>query len=428
MSVTTDRPATAPDGPRNAGDGGRRDLRLFLVGQVASVFGTTLTSAAVSLIAVARLGAGAREMSLIVVAGTLPALLFGPLCGVLLDRVRRPRRALITADLVAAAAVAACGLAAAVDVLTVAWLAGLTVVLNSVGIVVESLYFSHLHALGVDDPRTARGKLQSSEMLSRSIANTVGAPIAAALGAALLFLADVFTYLISACCLMLLKAPDTRAPREDTGRPGVLREFRDGVGVIRRHPLLSAFTAYLFLSALATSGITTQRAVFLLDTVGLPVALYTLPAVVATAVGAAGALYAPRLLARGVPPRTVLLWGLPAAAVSTAVLPLAGGGTPLVLLAMVLSTALPLLFGAAVNIALVGVINDEIGDQYFARITTLLGSVSTLAATLGALLGGSAGTALGVRSGIWVCVGIDLFAAVVLVLVARRPAPEEVRP
>ncbi len=88
-----------------------------------------------------------------------------------------------------------------------------------------------------------------------------------------------------------------------------------------------------------------------------------------------------------------------------------------------LSIALPLFFGGLANIALVTVIADDVGDSYFARITTLLGSVGTLANTAGALLGGVLGEALGTRGGIWTCVGVNLVAVAVLLAVAgRRPA------
>ena len=49
-------------------------------------------------------------------------------------------------------------------------------------------------------------------------------------------------------------------------------------------------TGYLLVGGVAAGGIAAQRAVFLLDDAELPVALYGVPAVAATLLGAAGAL------------------------------------------------------------------------------------------------------------------------------------------
>ncbi len=327
---------------------------------------------------------------------------------------------LIAADLVAAAAVGACAVAAFTGTLTVVWLMGLALVLRLVGLVVEGLYFSHLNALGVGDVGAARGRLQSSEMLARAVANSMAGPVVAVLGAALLFVADVLTYLLGSLCLMALRAPDRRTPRT-TARAGLRVEFAAGIVALRGNRLLSGFLAYVALGTLAMSGVAAQRAVFLLDDLELPLALYTLPAVVATVAGAAGAMYAPKLLARGVSARSILLWGLPAGTIGSAALPLAGGGPAGVLAAMVVSTAIPLMCGAAANIALVGVFDREVGDEFFGRVSALLGAVATLSGTLGAILGGVLGTAFGVRTGIGICVGLEGVGALALIAILRRP-------
>ena len=136
---------------------GTSDLRLYTIAQAASTFGSVLTSTAVAVAAVVVLHAGAHEVSLIVAGGMVPPLVLGLVAGVLLDRVTRPRRMLITADLLAALAVAACAAAASADALTVAWLAALSCVLGVVRVVVEGLYFAHLHTMGITDLRSARG-------------------------------------------------------------------------------------------------------------------------------------------------------------------------------------------------------------------------------------------------------------------------------
>ena len=246
----------------------------------------------------------------------VPPLVLGPIAGVLLDRVTRPRRMLILADLSAAAAVAACAVAAYGDVLSVAWLAGLSCALGLVRLVVEGLYFPHLNTMEVADLRQARGRLQSTTMLSRSAGASLGGSLVTAVGTATMFVGDVLTYLFSTCCLLRLKSADRREVHR-TDRPGMRAEFLDGVRVLSRHGLLAAVVGYLLVGGVASGGIAAQRAVFLLDDAGLPVALFGIPAVAATLLAAAGAVVAPRVLARGTSPTRMLLGGELAAAVGS---------------------------------------------------------------------------------------------------------------
>jgi MFS family permease len=405
--------ATAEAGP------GASDLRLYTVAQVASTFGSVLTSTAVAVAAVVVLHAGAHEVSLIVAGGMVPPLVLGPVAGVLRDRATRPRRMLIRADLVAAVAVAACAVAAWADALTVASLAALSCTLGVVRIVVEGLYFSHLRTMQIADLGRARGTLQSTTMLSRSAGASLGGPLVAAVGTTAMFVGDVLTYLFSTCCLLRLKSADHREVHR-TARPRVTAEFLDGMQVLGRHSLLAAMTGYLLVGGVAAGGIAAQRAVFLLNDAELPVALYGVPAVAATLLGAVGALVAPRALARGVSPTRMLLVGEVAAAAGTAALPMAGGSTVTVLMAACVGTAVPLFFGSAINIALVTVVGEDIGDGYFARVSALISTGATLANLLGALLGGVLGERIGARAGIWAFVGLDLVAVVVLAVVVGR--------
>jgi MFS family permease len=176
------------------------------------------------------------------------------------------------------------------------------------------------------------------------------------------------------------------------------------------------------LSSLGTNAVAGQRAVFLLDTLHLPVALFSVPVLAATLLGAAGSLLAPKLLAGRLTARRLLLICLPGSAISAAVLPAAGGPLWLILLMVMAATALPLFFGTAANLAVVSVLSDDIGDEFFGRVTTLLASVVTLASTLGALLGGVLGETFGVRTGIWLCQAFGFAAVAVFLVRARRGA------
>ncbi|MCT9933600.1 MFS transporter [Planotetraspora sp. A-T 1434] len=394
-------------------------MRLYLWGQATSAFGSTLTATATSVVAVAILDAGPRQVSLIVAAGTSPALLFGPILGVLADRVTRPRRTLILVDLACGVATLVCAVMAFSGLLSVLILSGTSFALGLAQVVTGALYFSHLRSLDVGDLSKARGKLQSSELLSRSVAASTAGPLVAGLGAALLFFLDALTYLVSALALGALRSPDRReAPTQ--ARAGLLRELRDGVTAVRTHGLLVAYTVYAVLVSVATSGTTAQRAVFLLDTLRLPVALYSVPAVAATLLAAAGTFVGSRLLSERLTARRLLVICLPAIAVCGFTLPAAQGPLWLAVTAVVFGMGLPVFFGAAANLALVGILSDDVGDEFFGRVGTLLGSVTTFASTLGALLGGVAGERFGVRGGLWLCQALIVLAAVIFLIWVRR--------
>ncbi|WP_214322621.1 MFS transporter [Nonomuraea sediminis] len=396
------------------------DLRLYLAGQSASVFGSSLTATATSVVAVTNLHATPREISFIVVSATIPALLFGPICGVLADRILRPRRVLVLIDLICGAVVLACAAAAFTGLLSVAVLCGVGFLIGLSQIFVFALYFTHLRSLdNVEDLGAARGRLQSSEMVSRAIAGTIAGPLLVAVGAPLLFLVDALSYAFSASCLRALRSPDRRTT-EPKPRTGILREMRAGVSVVLGNPLLTAFAVYAVVLNVATNGTLAQRALYLLDTLHLPVALYSAPMVVATLLGALGSLLAPKVLKRGIPPRRLMLACSLSSVVATTALPLAGGPLWSVLTLVTIGIALPGLFGAASNLALITILSDDIGDEYFGRMTTLMSSLVTLASAVGALLGGVLAERLGIREGIWVCQGIAFVAVTILLIAVRR--------
>lgn len=396
------------------------DLRRYLIAQVASTFGSTLTGTAASVVAVVGLGAGPHAASLIVLSAMIPPLVLGPVAGVLLDRVSRPRRLLLAADLLAAAAVLGCAASMSAGMLTLAGLAALSFVLGITRVVIEGSYFAHLTTLGVTDIGRARARLQSSTMMSRSVAASIAGPLVASAGAAAMFACDAVSYLFSAYCLTRLTAPDRRPARQ---RQGFGREFLDGIAALRGHPLLAALAVYMVVGGVAGGGITALRAVFLLREVSLPVALYGIPAVSATLCSAAGALLAPRALAGVDSTRRVLSIAVLGCAAGTLALPMATGPTATKLLAACLGAAVPMFFGALLNIALVTLVGDDVGDGYFARIGALLATGTTAASMLGAGFGGVFGERLGARTGIWAFVALDLAGSVVfLCTVGRMPS------
>src|SRR5215212_12241508 len=94
----------------------QRSFRHLWFGTTISAFGSEISGVAIPLIAVLLLGATSTQMGVLRAVGTCPALLFGFVAGVWIDRLRR-RLILIIADIGRALLLAVLPLAAIFGVL-----------------------------------------------------------------------------------------------------------------------------------------------------------------------------------------------------------------------------------------------------------------------------------------------------------------------
>lgn len=190
----------------------RRDMRLYLFGHTLSVFGDTALWLALAIWAKELTGSsGAAGMVMFFLAA--PQLI-SPLCGLLVDRVRR-RPLLIVANLATAAAV--------LPLLFVDG-AGDVWVLYAVT-AVYGLSFSVLGAGGsallatmlpVDELADANGVMQTAREGLRLVAPLAGAALFTAAGGAAVALLDVATFVIAATALALMRvAEPAPAPRDE---------------------------------------------------------------------------------------------------------------------------------------------------------------------------------------------------------------------
>jgi MFS family permease len=397
-----------------------QDFWLYLLGQTISTFGSVMTSVACSIVAVTVLHVGPAQVAAIVVGGNLPAVV-GPLIGTLMDRVLHPRRVLIAGDLLATIAILVCGMAALLHVLTVGILFTVCFLLGAIAVTVQAVYFTHLKSLNVTDLPGARGRMQAGAFLAGLVGALAGAPLAATVSVPLLFFVDAVTYVISAGLLLRIRASDLRAEYAPTSS-SFRQEFTAGLRVLQRSSMLVAYLACAAGLTLAMSAIGAQRALYLLTVLHIPVFYFGVPSVAAAILGLAGSLYASKALRRITAWPLIVVTFVVGAAAALA-LPAAGGPLPLVLFAVTVATALPALTGAMGNLALVTVLCDEIGEEYFGRITTLLTFVTVIAGTAGTALGGLAGEEYGIRQTIWAFTAVIVLATVALIATFLRATP-----
>src|SRR5690348_17294834 len=101
-----------------AGTLGKRDFRLFWIGESTSQIGSNISSVVIPLVAVSVLHAGTFAVALLTAAGWLPWLLFGLPAGAWVDRFRK-RTVMIICDLVSLILFASVAISAWLGVLTV---------------------------------------------------------------------------------------------------------------------------------------------------------------------------------------------------------------------------------------------------------------------------------------------------------------------
>lgn len=233
-----------------------RAFGLLWSGQLLSNMGNWLMVIAVPVF-VYTLTGSAVNTSLAFVAETLPAALFAPVAGVLVDRWNR-RFVMIASDLVRAGVILALFL---VDRPGLVWIVFATLfVENTVSLLFQPAHRGVLVAVvgRGDDLETA----MSWYTASAGVVRLAGAPIGGALYALLSFRwlvgLDAATYVVSAILLTAMgriKADPNPSPSSAPERPGMWAEMTAGWGFLRHHRVLGALLLVDTLFLLANGGV-----------------------------------------------------------------------------------------------------------------------------------------------------------------------------
>lgn len=229
-----------------------RDFRAFWAGRTVSALGSQVTLLALPLVAVLALGATPVQMGFLTADGSLPALLFGLVVGVWVDR-RRRRPLMVAADLGRGALLLIIPIAALLGLLrvealyAVAFLAGgLTLVFD----IAAQSFFPTL--VGRDRLVEGNSKLE----VSRSAAEIVGPGLAGGLVQVLTtpfaIVADALSFLASALLLGLIGAPEP-APAPPDARQRLRLAIGEGLRAVLGHPVLRALAGAAGLLAFFNS-------------------------------------------------------------------------------------------------------------------------------------------------------------------------------
>jgi MFS family permease len=216
------------------------NYRNLWIGQVVSEVGDHFNNIAVFSLALANTKSG-LVVSGVMLARAIPAILVGPLAGVVLDRLDR-KRVMIASDLVRAAVALA-------FILTVlrhdTWL----LYLLSALLMAASPFFtcgrsSILPTITTrDELHTANSLTQTTQWTTLTIGTFLAAASVAKFGYQWAFVFNALSFLISAGCISRLRAPGRgfRAPRQSHTEADVMRpwhEYAEALRYMRSQPLI----------------------------------------------------------------------------------------------------------------------------------------------------------------------------------------------
>ena len=381
-------------------------FRRFWLGQTISVFGDNVTLLALPIVAVLILHADPAQMGLLTAIGLLPHLLFSLPAGVWLDRVHNRRRLMILCDAGRAAAIATIPLAFFLGHPPLELLFAIAFVVGSLSVVFDISW----NTLFVSVARREQF-VEATALLngSRSLATVAGPAISGILiqlfSAPLALLADAFSYLGSVFFLRRITAPEPPIERE----PGTLRQqLTSGLAFIfgdsiMRPTLLSAGTLNLFNYCF-------QALFILYATVYLRVE----PGLLGLALGAGavggviGALIASRV-GRTLGLGRAYVVGLIVFPASVILIPLAGGLSPVLILAFLFLSE----FGQGIGVMILDInvgamMQARTPDRIRGRAMGAFRFINMGIRPIGATLGGVLGAILGVRETLFIVTFLQL--------------------
>ena len=390
------------------------DFRKLWAGQTISLFGSQITLLALPVIATLTLHANALQMGILRATSSLPALLFGLLIGVWVDRFRR-RPMLISADLGRALFLMSIPIAAFWDLLSIGQLYIVAFAAGLLSLIFDVAHMSLLPSL-VQRKDLVEGN--SKLELSRAGARIAGPGIAGLLiqviTAPFAIIIDVLSFLGSALFLSLLHTPEPM-PLEGRQPSSFWSDMRVGLRLVLQNPILRAIALSLVIFNFFSSMIGALYVLYVIRTLGIPPAILGFIYTTGSVGFPIGAFLAGRAAQRfGIGP--TIIWGAVLCDAPYLLIILAGG--PLII-------AAPLLIAAQFLTSIGGPIT-AINQQSLRQAITpdavqgrVNGTTRFIAASmgpLGALIAGALGTQIGLHP-TFVIATIGIQAGVFLLLI-----------
>lgn len=404
------------------------DFLKLWAGQTVSELGSVVTRTAVPLVALLVLGAGPREMALLVVAGSLAVLLVGFFAGAWVDRLRR-RPLLIGTDAFRSILLFSIPIAYAAGVLRMEQLYLVTFVEGCLGSLFDAAYPAYVPSLiGVDRVVEGNSKLATSSSLAEIGGPGLAGGLVQAFSAPFAILVDALSFGVSALSLLLIRSPEPPRPAVIERTP-IRTEIAEGLRLVRNHPVLFPIAMRSVVAHVAGSFYGVLYTIYLIDELHLSPLLLGI-VVSAGGVGSLiGSLFASRVIRRfGLGP--ALIWTAGGAALLGVLTPLAQGplllATVMVLIPQLVGDGLQTIEG----VAELSLIQGLSPDRILGRVNATLEVFSHgIAYPIGALTAAVVAGAIGIRGGIalgWAGMAVSILFLVLSPLPRVRTISDEV--
>jgi MFS family permease len=370
-------------------------VKLWL-GMNVSFLGTQVASLAYPLTAVLLLDASSAEMGWLRATGTAASFLVGPFAGVMADRVRR-RPIIIASDLGSALLATSIPAAFFLGTLGMSQLYVVQFLAGAMSILSEVALMAYLPALvRREQLLRANSQLQASSAAISIAGPGVAGVLVQALSAPVVILFDAASFILSAVCTALIRAPEPAYDTAAAQRQGVWAEIIEGLRFVYSHTVLRPLAESIALHFLFINVIYTLLVIYAVRELGVGPAPLGL---VFAALGPGflvGALLAPRAARRFGPGRVMTYAPLMTVA-GLSLVPLAHGSQ-----AEVVAMLAAAHFLTACGIQLHGVnlmsLRQAVTPHRLqGRMNASFRYVNLLCACLGALAAGALAERIGIR-------------------------------
>jgi Na+/melibiose symporter-like transporter len=391
---TLDAPKAAPE-RKVAAFFLNRHFALLWIGQTVSKFGSWITSSGLSLTAVLVLHATTVQMGLLAALGSVPAILFGLLAGVWVDRLPR-RSVLILADLGRALLLLSIPLAALFGILCLELMYVVTVLVETLTVFFEIAHKAFLPTL-VDHEHIVEGnsKLEASSALAEIAGPSLAGVLIQAISAPFAIFCDSLSFLFSAFCIgaIHLQEPAVLAAGEPQN---IWRDIWEELLVLWHDHRLRALAVSIGIRNFSGGAFATLYTIYVVRELGMTPVIYGILVTMGGAGALGGALLATRATRRFGLGKT-LIGGLLLDGCMTLLIPLASGPG---LLAVALLIAAQLFGdGGAVLYAIneVSLRQMIVSDRLLGRVNASIYLLVMVLGPVGAMLAGLLSEFIGVR-------------------------------
>ena len=394
-----------------------RDLRVLVVGEGVSTFGSLVSRLALPWTAAGELDQGTLSVGLVFLVELLPSALLGLVAGALVDRWSR-RRVLVWSNVTLAAVTALVPLLAAADHLTMAaiYVAGLLS-----GCVAPFFRAAFRSMVPITVPRESLAAAQSIVQGVSAVAE-----LAAFAGAGWLvhvfggpagLAVDALTFVWAGAAAAFLHPTPPALRRTD--RTDVVTELRIGARYVRDHLVLGPISLAELIAGIGTGVVGSVVIVHVTKTLGYD----TGPQGIVYAMGAigslAGAALAPRLLARFGLHRAIVM-SLVATVPAMSLMAFAPGPSLLGYAMLVGQQLLADPIGTVSIVAFGTVVAAAAPESMRGRVESTIAVAATLGTAAGYIIGGVLGQSSGVGTGRTMFAGSLVTAAAAVFLLGRH--------